>query len=441
MAYQSQIQLQTTGKRHHASSNESSPSDDHTTNTQDLPVTDNWPRFLVMESQNSDQLLSKLSPFIVEKAMKGISDVVNVKKLRSGALLIEVSRPAQASNLLKQTTFAMIPVKVTPHRTMNTCKGVIRDRDLADMDTTELVDELKCVGVTDAKNIYQNRNGNKTKTAAVILTFAKSVLPRSINAGYTKIRVEPYIPNPLRCFTCQGYGHHQSTCKRNKICARCGQSNHGTEACTAAPHCANCSGDHPAYATSCPKWIKEKEICKTKVLYNVTFPEARKMVDPTSNESNSRITYSAMVRSATTTATVGTQTDIINCTCMPKSAQHQQINTVNKEKKQASNQTEDMEKPENKNAEETGSSSQQSKGSWNSTRKSRAHSLSSGTKADNRGPSVKMKSIEPPEKQFRGSQSPKKLINKTLNITDDGSLEAMAAYGHAGSQKPAQTTK
>ena len=133
-----------------------------------------------MESQNSDQLLSKLSPFIVEKAMKGISDVVNVKKLRSGALLIEVSRPAQASNLLKQTTFAMIPVKVTPHRTMNTCKGVIRDRDLADMDTTELVDELKCVGVSVAKNIYQNRNGNKTKTAAIILTFAKSVLPRSI---------------------------------------------------------------------------------------------------------------------------------------------------------------------------------------------------------------------------------------------------------------------
>ena len=86
MASQSQIQFQTTGKRHLASSNESSPSDDHATNTQDLSVTDNWPRFLVMESINSEQPLSKVSPFVVEKAMKGICDVVNVKKLRSGAL-------------------------------------------------------------------------------------------------------------------------------------------------------------------------------------------------------------------------------------------------------------------------------------------------------------------------------------------------------------------
>ena len=72
------------------------------------------------------------------------------------------------------------------------------------MDPIELVEELRCIVVTDARNIFQTRNGTKTKTAAIILTFSKAILPKSIGAGYTKIKVEPYISNPLRCFTCQG---------------------------------------------------------------------------------------------------------------------------------------------------------------------------------------------------------------------------------------------
>src|SRR3989441_12729596 len=176
MDSQTNNQLKTPGKRLLTSSNESSPSNEQTTNIRDLCATDAWPRFLVMESTTLENSLSRLSPFVIEKAMKGICDVVDVKKLRSGALLIEVSRPAQATNLLKQTTFAMVPIKVTPHRTMNSCKGVIRDRDLADMDPAELVQELSCVGVIDAKNIFQTRNGNKIKTASIILTFARSNL-------------------------------------------------------------------------------------------------------------------------------------------------------------------------------------------------------------------------------------------------------------------------
>jgi len=79
-------------------------------NIQDLCATDSWPRFLVMESVDTNNPLSKLSPFVIEKAMKGLCEVVDVKKLRSGALLIEVSRAAQANNLLKQTSFASISV-------------------------------------------------------------------------------------------------------------------------------------------------------------------------------------------------------------------------------------------------------------------------------------------------------------------------------------------
>jgi hypothetical protein len=443
MDTETNTQSKTSGKRIHKSSNESSPANDQITNIRDLCATDAWPRFLVMESLiNEEKTLASLSPFVIEKAMKGICDVVNCKKLRSGALLIEVLRPAQATNLLKQTTFAMIPVKVTPHRTMNSCKGVIRDRDLAEMDPAELVEELKSVGVIDARNIIQNRNGTKTKTAAIVLTFARAILPTSINAGYTKIKVEPFIPNPLRCYTCQGFAHHQSVCKRSKICARCGQPDHGTETCTAAPHCANCKGDHPAYSTTCPKWIKEKEICKLKVLYNVTFPEARKLVNPAESESNNRKTYSAMVRPATSTASVGTQTEVTHCKCKPNLVQNEQQTTINNKQsktvKEACNQTEETEQLQNKNFQQLRNPSQQGEVSWTIVGKARTHSLSPRSRPDNRGHGQRGKAGEPPEKQFRGSQSPKKSTDRTKSSPDNRSLGAMASGSHTSSKGPRQ---
>ena len=40
-------------------------------------------------------------------------------------------------------------------------------------------------------------------TNTIVLTFCKSTLPKSIKAGYLNIPVEPFVPNPLRCFRCK----------------------------------------------------------------------------------------------------------------------------------------------------------------------------------------------------------------------------------------------
>src|SRR5579872_6941782 len=135
-------------------------------------VSQTWPRFIVMEASDPAKSLSSLSPFVIEKSMKGITgEVVSIKKLRSGLLIVEVSREGQAKNLLKQTTFASIPVKVSAHRSLNSSCGVIRNYDLAQMDPAELTSELQSAGVpvTAARNILQTRNGQRKKTAAIIL--------------------------------------------------------------------------------------------------------------------------------------------------------------------------------------------------------------------------------------------------------------------------------
>lgn len=103
------------------------------------------------------------------------------------------------------------------------------------MEAEELIAELKDYAVTDVKNIYVTIDGSKKKTAIMIITFARTELPEKIRAGFPCLRVERFIPNPLKCFKCQRFGHSQISCKREAVCAKCCLKAHGDEACTREP--------------------------------------------------------------------------------------------------------------------------------------------------------------------------------------------------------------
>lgn len=184
------------------------------------------------------------------------------------------------------------------------------------MDANEIQAELQSQGVTDVKHIYQTRNGEKKKTATLILTFGTPNLPISIKAGYLSLKVEKHIPNPLRCFKCQKYGHHVSTCKHEAVCGKCGSAEHDATPCSTSPKCVNCGGDHPAFYNTCPIWVEEKEICKVKVTQNIPYPEARKIVSAgKTNVSNG--SFAKIVKAKADTVETSTQTDItlVNCSC------------------------------------------------------------------------------------------------------------------------------
>ena len=190
------------------------------------------------------------------------------------------SRQTTRTNLLKTTSFVQIPVKVSPHRTLNSKKGVIRCPDLKDCSDEEILEELSSQGITHLQRIHVTRNGNKIATGTFIVTFNRPVLPNAISVGYLKVKVQVYIPNPIRCFKCQRYGHFKSSCTHNEVCAKCGQTGHESEQCNNAPNCVNCSGKHAANAKDCPKWLEEKAIQKLKYEKNISYPEAKKLYMP-----------------------------------------------------------------------------------------------------------------------------------------------------------------
>ncbi|GBO15275.1 hypothetical protein AVEN_257167-1, partial [Araneus ventricosus] len=154
--------------------------------------------FLVLSVPNNN--LSKKSPFAIQKGLDGISkNLKSVKKLASGDLLLETGSALQSKAFLSAKTFLDLPVSITPHKTLNFCRGVVSDDEILFSSDEEILEGLSSQGVVNVRRILTRKGTATFPTKHVILTFSSTVLPSSIKAGYLNIRVRPYIPYPLRC--------------------------------------------------------------------------------------------------------------------------------------------------------------------------------------------------------------------------------------------------
>ena len=83
----------------------------------------------------------------------------------------------------------------------------------------------------------------------------------------------------MRCFKCHKFGHGKDKCRRpNALCGLCGKEHADQHQCTAAAHCINCKGDHPAFSKQCPKFMEEQAILRYKAEHGGTFQQARAAV-------------------------------------------------------------------------------------------------------------------------------------------------------------------
>jgi hypothetical protein len=52
------------------------------------------------------------------------------------------------------------------------------------------------------------------KLNTFLITFNFHTILSSIRMGLYNVKVSPYVPNPVRCFKCQKFGHGNGQCKR-----------------------------------------------------------------------------------------------------------------------------------------------------------------------------------------------------------------------------------
>ena len=189
---------------------------------------------------------------------------------------MECGKRAQAQNLLQTNRFIDRPVKVSIHKTLNSSLGVFRCRDLADM--SEVIrDELRDQGVVGVNRVTL-KEGKVIPTNTLFLTLGSPVLPKEITVGYLKVKVALFVPNPMRCFNCNMFGHTSQSCKVAAKCPGCG--NDKPDGRYEGPKlCSNCNGPHASSAKDCPIWQKEKEIQRVRVEKRMSFPEARQLAE------------------------------------------------------------------------------------------------------------------------------------------------------------------
>ncbi|GFX80869.1 putative RNA-directed DNA polymerase from transposon BS [Trichonephila clavipes] len=116
------------------------------------------------------------------KAIQGIGgDPKSVKKLRSGDLLIETLSALQTKSFLLAKTFLDCPLTVSPHKSLNSSRGVISEPDLIFTPETEILEEFSGQGVIQLHN-YPNPtlrlpNSTTTTTTQTDENITKIVCP------------------------------------------------------------------------------------------------------------------------------------------------------------------------------------------------------------------------------------------------------------------------
>ena len=186
-----------------------------------------WARFVYSRIREWRSASAKVVSFCNSESFSGYCRTLkNIKRLRDGSFLVECGKRAPAQNLLQTNRFIDRPVKVSIHKTPNSSLGVIRCRDLADMSEAEIRDELKDQGVVGVNRVTVKKEGKVIPTNTLFLTFGSPDLPKEITVGYLKVKVALFVPNPMRCFNCNKFGHTGQSCKVAAKCPGCGKDKH-----------------------------------------------------------------------------------------------------------------------------------------------------------------------------------------------------------------------
>ncbi|XP_012942404.1 uncharacterized protein LOC106012833 [Aplysia californica] len=151
--------------------------------------------------------MTDLNVFKIGDALRQVLGYIptNVQKLSSGALLIKCASNKELAGLEKITTFGGVPCVSERHQKFNQSKGVVRSHELKGCSNQDIVDNFE--GVVEARRITIRRGESTLETNTIILTFDSCRPPATVRASYLVLDVRPYVPNPLRCFQCQKFGH------------------------------------------------------------------------------------------------------------------------------------------------------------------------------------------------------------------------------------------
>ena len=237
------------------------------------------PKFIVISTIETDsKKLTEYSCFAVHRALGLISeDVLQITELRDGNLLLLVNNDITAKKFLACKELpTLCKINCSYHKSLNFTKGTIYAPYLKYVPDEEIVKELSSQGVVEIYKFNKSIDGKSEPSGVILLTFDKYHLPQKLDICWHKVFVREYIPNPMRCRSCQLLGHTAKRCQNTPTCANCNLPPHPSEQCTRT-YCANCAEPHPATSKDCKKFNQQKDILKIKTKSKCTMREAKEI--------------------------------------------------------------------------------------------------------------------------------------------------------------------
>ena len=186
--------------------------------------------------------IRKLNMGLYKSITSWCGDVKSARYTNRNSLLVETMDRKQLNQLVQMKSIinGMYQVRIEPALQIGTTTGIIYAPDLMDMneiELLELVQEKNDKAIT-IKRI--NKGPEKIKTPLLKITFGQESLPVEVRIGYLQFKVNPYYPNPLRCFNCKRFGHTNANCRNTYSCNHCTENHPDSECINQNPKCINC---------------------------------------------------------------------------------------------------------------------------------------------------------------------------------------------------------
>lgn len=239
-------------------------------------------KFLIMARNNAGQTMANVSVFLAHRAVLSVGGKVeSMRKLKDNTFLIKTANLSQAKNLITLTQLDNgINVTISEHAKLNYSKGVVRAPELIPCCDEEILENLQDQNVVEIYRLKKKISGKEVDTGTYFFTFSTVKLPEKISIGFEIKQVRPYIPNPLRCYSCLAFNHTANNCQKGiRRCLNCAQEVHTAEneRCEREPACVNCTETgHSSVSKACPAFQKQVEIQKIRIFEDKSIAEATK---------------------------------------------------------------------------------------------------------------------------------------------------------------------
>jgi len=191
---------------------------------------------------------------------------------------------------MRFTKFHDFEVEIFEHKRLNYSKGVIYSNDLRYISKEDILNELKAQNGTEVDKIIRKKDNNLKETGLIILTYATTTLPETINIGYEHVKIRPHIPGPLKCRNCQKFNHPTKACNNEKTCSNCSEVHSpDDEDCTKPKFCINCKhldNHHIPLDQNCPTFINVPVLDKSDTREITTYDDIMKPTLKTPSEND-----------------------------------------------------------------------------------------------------------------------------------------------------------